>query len=269
MATPAEGRTEMRRPQFDPDKQSKSYEDFMVGFLHRAPEDKPSPLGMVAESDVSSFVYCTLFGLGERVVHLIPSRIEWIERALLGSKFPAENTEFKRAAMMKAKALYHWLDADNELAFAAWRQARATQELSLFEPDNYAKDNVGTFGLDDQMGLCLLAGEHERGVATYQQLQPGKEPTAARATAPRDWGYLACRNQLHPALGEAEVLQAGRRMLRRWLDDPWLGRGQASRAAMWLKAVYWLPDQSLSAEQTLLKAYDDLPLVERPVFAVK
>jgi hypothetical protein len=35
-----------------------------------------------------------------------------------------------------------------------------------------------------------------------------------------------------------------------------------------LTAVHWLPDQLLTPVQTLLKAYDDLPLITRPAFAV-
>jgi hypothetical protein len=224
-------------------------------------------MGMASGSQISDFVYCGLLGLLDRVRPLIPLRIEWIDRTLLGSRFPAECSTFQRAEMLKAKALYHWLAGDNELALAAWPQARAAQELSLHEPGNYAKRDIDTDGLDDQMALCLLAGEYAGGIAAFQRGWPGKEPKVARVEAPRDWGYLACTNQLRPTLREDELLHAGQRMLRRWLDDPWLGRGQSARAAMWLKAVYWLPDRSLSPEHTLLKAYDDLPLVTRPAFA--
>ncbi len=55
-------------------------------------------------------------------------------------------------------------------------------------------------------------------------------------------------------------------MLRGHVDDPWLGRGQAARGAMWLRAVYSVVDPLAKPLDVLLRAYDDLPGVERANF---
>lgn len=270
MAIPAEENLSIRRNRFDPNEQRRTCEDFLVGFLSGAQRNEQSPMGMVAGSQVNAFVYCNLVGLGLKVLPLISSRIEWLDSALRESKFPAETSVFQRASMLNAKAVYHWLEGENELAHTAWAQARIEHELHMLDPSApHAELTASTYDLDDQMALCLLAGEYDRGVSTYQRIKPGSKPTATRAQAPRDWGYLACLNRLNPMLADGELLQSGRRMLRRWLDDPWLGRGQASRAAIWLIAVHWLPNEKLTPAQTLFKAYDDLPLVDRPSFAVE
>ena len=55
-------------------------------------------------------------------------------------------------------------------------------------------------------------------------------------------------------------------MLQANLEETWLGAGQYTRAATWLKIVYWDRDQTLAPLATILKAYDNMPNVPLPDF---
>jgi hypothetical protein len=228
--------------------------------------DSAWPMGSVANDECTSLVECVLFGVWPRVKDQVARRIEWLERALNDGEQLGPSRSFYRRKLLCALGICRWLhEADS--AIDTWRQALDEHEAALFEPGTYTTTQV-TYGLDDYMLLSLLSNQPARGVAMYERLRPDKPPLPLRSLrAPRDWGWWACRRRLGEVLDQTALRAAGRRVLRLNLDDPWLGRGQAIRAAMWLMAIYWLDERSLTPVQTLLRAYDDLPKVQRPDFA--
>jgi hypothetical protein len=236
------------------------------GYLLGAVYDPSKPMGSFAAGDIMWFVDCAVLGMWGRVCHLVLRRIEWLTQALEQNELLGQSRHFHRCELLKALGIYRWLHGADS-AIDTWRQALDEHEAALFEPGNYGTTQT-TYGLDDYMVLSLLADQPARGVAIYERLRPDKPPLPLRSLrAPRDWGWWACRRRLGEVLDQTALRAAGRRVLRLNLDDPWLGRGQAIRAAMWLMAIYWLDERSLTPVQTLLRAYDDLPKVQRPDFA--
>ncbi len=236
------------------------------GYLLGAVYNPSKPMGNFAACDTNWFVECAVLGMWHRVRHLVPERMEWLVNALDTDELLGQSRPFYRYGLLTALGVYRWLHEASP-AVDTWHQALDEHEAALFEPGTYRTTQT-TYGLDDYMALSLLADQPARGVAMYERLRPGKPPLPLRSLrAPRDWGWWACRRRLGDKLDEAELRTAGRRVLRLNLDDPWLGRGQATRAAMWLMAIYWLDERSLTPVQTLLRAYDDLPKVQRPAFA--
>jgi hypothetical protein len=223
-------------------------------------------MGSVSESETDWIVQCIVLGLWSHVAGLLASRISWLVKALAEGEQLGESRPFYRCQLLVALGICRWLHSATP-AVDTWRQALDEHEAALFEPGTYTTTQV-TYGLDDYMVLSLLADQPARGVAMYERLRPDKPPLPLRSLrAPRDWGWWACRRRLGEVLDQTALRAAGRRVLRLNLDDPWLGRGQAIRAAMWLMAIYWLDERSLTPVQTLLRAYDDLPKVQRPDFA--
>lgn len=248
----------MSSRKFDIQKELAVCTDFKLGYLAGFALPDGAPSGLVASAQAQDFVYCALVGLLPRLADQIPGRVAWLDRALEHSAFPAERSAFQRAEMFKAKAVYLWLLGQHGSLQRVWQDARQAHELAMREPGHYQPRDLATLALDDHLALCLLAQEFGEGVQCYERLRPGPAPVLARALAPRDWGYLACRNEISPDARPEALLKAGQRMLKRWMDDPWLGRGQALRAAMWLLAVHDRHGQQLPPAQLLAKAIDAL-----------
>lgn len=251
-------------PIFDPGRTRKSLIDlFEAGYMLDDRYDPTRPMGNVAAMQLSGVVEAMLVGLEPRVAVLMAERIRWIDLALASDERCGSSRAFHRTMLLSAKAIYLWLD-HAELAAPVWRSALDAHEESMLAPGAYVATKT-TYALDDFMAMSLLADQPERGLKMYECLRRGKPcPTLPRVSQPRNWGWWACKQVLGEPVDDAALLAAGRRFLRLNLDDPWLGRGQAFKAAMWLMVVYWLHDRSLTPQQTLMKAYDDLPGVTSP-----
>ena len=250
---------------FNPARTRRGHEElFDIGHIVDDRFDPSRPMGNVAACDVDTFVDCILVGLWPRVADVVPQRIDWLDRALVGGERFGESPAFHRATLLKAKALCLWL-LGSKAHQAVWPEALDAHQQAMSERGAYARRDLSTLALDEFMVLSLLSRQPERGIAMHDRMRPGKPlPTLQATTQPRNWAYWACLRMLGREVDAQALLTAGRRMLRLNLDDPWLGRGQVRRAAMWLMAVYWLRDSSLTPAQTLLKAYDDLPGVTPP-----
>ena len=77
---------------------------------------------------------------------------------------------------------------------------------------------------------------------------------------------MVCQNQLNPIHDTQTMIEVGKKLLAKYVEDTWLGYGQFTRATMWLKIVYWHHGEDLTPEQTLLKIYENMPNIETPEF---
>jgi hypothetical protein len=172
--------------------------------------------------------------------------------------------DFHRRKLHWASALGLWL-RDGINVPQAWGTTRYYCDSAL-KNGNYSAYETKTDRLDDYMAFCFQAQEYERGIAEFERHSGGRPRALNRTLAPRHIGYALCLHHARGLFGADELLKAGRRMLQAHLEEGWLGSGQAIEAATWLKIVYWHHDPSLSPLQTILKAYDDMPKVQRPQF---
>jgi hypothetical protein len=154
-----------------------------------------------------------------------------------------------------------------------WDSARHFELLrwtNKYRP--WSQSEIISFGLDEYMALacqCLQSPEAlEHAIGLYEDWTGKRQPLPlSKLVLPRDFGYSICMHYTgrHVQV-ESDLFDAGRRLLRRYLADHWLGGGQTIRAVMWLKIVYSLQNTKLTPMEIILKAYDDMPKVHRPDF---
>ncbi len=230
-----------------------------AGYIVGDRYDPAKPMGSIAASQLDTFVRAALLGLSDRLWPLIGDRIEWLNLALAAGQ--GLTSHFDRATQTSSLALYQWL-RDGHGAASAWADALDGLERSMATPGEYSKRDAPTYGLDDFMLFALLADQPQRGLDKYRALKGERLPAVAKVASPRDWGALRCRHEVFRDQSEDQLMDAAHRMLRTHLDDPWLGRGQAARAAMWLMAIHWRPHRDRSPRDVLLRAFEDLPAVD-------
>ncbi|NKJ08967.1 hypothetical protein [Rhizobium sp. SG741] len=117
------------------------------------------------------------------------------------------------------------------------------------------------------MAFSFQAGQYETAFEEYKRHLVPKTPSLKKTLKPREFAYALCLQKLGRAkFDKDDLLEAGRRMLQANLQDLWIRGGQYTRAATWLKIVYWHHDQTLMPLKVVLRAYDDMPDVPRPYF---
>lgn len=247
-------------------------ENAMIDYLINIEYDSSRPMGNVALSNITMLVGNWMVGLKEQTEVILPSRIKWIQHAIeKGESFEGEyeNKSFHTCNLYKHLALAKWLHTNTD-AVSDWEMARKIFKDNYDEGSNswYPKNQLKTKALDDYLALCIQAGNYQAGIDEFEKYHGQKTISLKRkALTPREYGYLVCLNQIKPELENDTMLEVGRKMLINNLEDhPWLGYGQFSTAAMWLKIVYWHHDEELTPEQILLKCYENMPNVPKPDF---
>ncbi len=253
---------------FDP---VRSKETAMIDFLINTEYDSEIPMGNVALSDINMLIGDWIVGLKLETEIILPSRIEWMQMAI-DSDERLENSYgddkfFHKYNLRKHLALAKWLrrgvDSQED-----WQHARSLFVDNYASSDWYETRKLRTDALDDYLALCIQAESYQAGVDEFEKYHGQKKISLKTKTiTPREYGYLVCQNKLNPVHDNATMIELGRKLLVANLEDhPWLGYGQYSTAAMWLKIVYWHNDKNLTPEQTLLKCYDNMPNIVRPEF---
>jgi hypothetical protein len=243
------------------------------------------PIGNYGFFEISGIVECTIFGLADEALALVPRANGWIDQGLESREYewfnspPAQH----RHNLHWGRALGTWLE-DNELDEFHWNEARRYLEVWWRGPDYvFTRQEINRYGLDDYLAFSVLGGcfedyKHgkepfEAGIETYEYWTGKTDVSVNKALKPKDFGYALCRHYLNNEFDRADILKAGRRMLAanltNGIKDGWLENGQSKRAAMWLMLVYWYPafhygEPLPSPVDVLLKAYDDMPGVVRP-----
>ena len=240
-----------------------------IAFAHaQRYADAPSICG-VAESNLNWVAMAHLVGLGDSMIDLAVPAINAIDRAIANR----ETIGFVDSAsyyglLLEAKAMAQWMVTGRNAA-ETWSQAfderLATNKCYEGTPMR-ARDRNSY--LDNSLAVGLQAGRYAEAIAFCDQLLGGALKVKAQtAKAPRQLAYLLCQRALGQSKAtDAELVEAGHRVLREHLTESWLHFGQHLRAAMWLKIVYELEAPQLSPAEVMLKAYDDMPTVPRPDF---
>ena len=224
-----------------------------------------TPLGSYGKHDVDRCIYLWLVGYSEQSKEYLHRAIEWTDQAVHqkeGDWF-GMSPSFHNAQLLEAKAVAYWM-LHGENAILDWQQAVEYQIGAKDIHPAYPENQVATAWLDDFMAYVFQAGEYEKGITEYERYHEGKVFSLSRALRPKDFGYALCLNGAKGLFDAQQLQVVGERVLKSNLQSNWLGMGQATRSAMWLKIVY---SDLLKIEDPLtviMKAYDNMPKVAKP-----
>lgn len=216
-------------------------------------------------------IYCYLVGFRRQISPVIPTLVNWLERAIENDERFGWSRSFHLQTLSTARGLARWVN-DEAASTADWACASEAVKSTFDPTENVWGDQTATAGLDDYLACCCQAGLYEAGIEAYEELTARRAFSLKKALQPRDFGYALCLHHARGQFDEASIFEAGRRALKSRLSGTWLGKGQAIRAAMWLKIVYWDRDwragraSTMTPLQTLLKAYENMPNVNVPSF---
>lgn len=241
-----------------------------IAFAHGQSYETCQSMGGIAESHVGWIAMAHLVGLGREMLDLGPQAVAAIDCAIArGEDFSADKLAW-HGLLREAKALAQWFVTGQNVA-ATWGEAfderMAARQRYAGQPLRASDRNML---LDDGLAVGLQAGRHAQCIAYHDELAGGPpKGKVSGIKAPRQLAYALCLRALgqSPA-SDADLIRAGHRVLREHLAERWLHNGQYKRAAMWLKIVYELEAPQLTPAEVMLKAYDDMPTVTRPPFAV-
>jgi hypothetical protein len=114
------------------------------------------------------------------------------------------------------------------------------------------------------LASCIQSEQYARGVSLYERVGTRKDIDPERMTKVEDLGYWVCReNLVRGRIPTDTYVSVGERILKRYLQSDWLRTGHTLIAAHWLKILYWHSGVTPSALETILKAYDLMPGVQR------
>lgn len=251
---------------FNPSMYLERAKESAVRRLMNAEYDEARPMGNVISHYLDDVIKLTLVGAYSRVEVILPRLQEWLQLAINANEDFGESENFHRQRLHCANAVYLWL-INGEIAQKSWSQARLYNAASAAEPNVYDLSDIATVRLDDYMSFCIGAGQYAEGISEFEKFYDGGNVVIKNVVQPREFAYAHCLHKLKGKFAQAELLAAGRKMLRSNLQETWLGRGECTRAAIWLKIVYWDAGIENSPVRTILKAYEDMPKVKCPVLS--
>lgn len=251
---------------FNPLSKRRYFDEGGLDFILHTRLEEGRPMGNVAQHEISNVIGAWLTGLHAEIAPVLPRSLQWLGSAISkGEDFGTSKT-FHQMTLAWARALGEWMLEGKDNA-EAWNDVRRLSAAALLEGDSFDAKSVAGERLDDYMAFCYQAEAYEVGVAEFEQYNGKAAPTLGRIQKPGQLGYALCLDKIQRRFEGEALFQAGRKVLQMHLEGEWLGRGQAIRAATWLKIVYGHHVPSLTPLQTILAAYESMPRVRRPEFA--
>jgi len=273
---------------FDPVKERSNFERFLLKTeLAKAASGKPVAAGAAIQR-LGTVVTAWLVGLAAQIEPVLRDCHATLQRSS-EAREPTGDI-YIPAMCSQALGLSHWmLTNDND---AAVHQEALNQFDVHFEqggqevidPDFFNKETQ-RFEPKIQRGLplsneaiagylarylasCIQGGQYARGVSLYERVGTRKDIDPERMTQVEELGYWVCRENLAQGRIPTDTyVSVGERVLKRYLQSDWLSHGHMLIAAHWLKVLYWHSGVTPSALETILKAYDLMPGVQRPAAA--
>lgn len=250
---------------FDPIRSRQVSEEETLFRLRNTEFDETRPMGNVAMMQLGAVIRLWLVGLNEETLDIVPRLHAWIEQAIDRKESFGDSHNFHHMNLHRAAAICHWLISGSD-NIDHWSQARILNGAISLHGNDYDEKGFSTMRVDEYMAYANLSGQYEVGISEFEKYHQLKD-IASNVLKPRDFGYVSCVQQCRAGFDEDRLFKAGRKMLKKYLQEQWLGGGQFIQAVMWLKIVYkYGGENSLSSLQTILKAYDNMPDVSKPPF---
>ncbi|NJD07938.1 MAG: hypothetical protein FIA97_15800 [Methylococcaceae bacterium] len=223
----------------------------------------PNAVGSAARAGVDLCVYAWLVGLRREVAPILAKYRDWLADAVARNESFGQPPAYFAAMRLEALALAGWmLDGVSDPTLY-----RAT--LPLYE-ETWAAESAGLEqdglpdDVDDYLRNCVLAEVPEQGMKLWSRFGSGDQKGATAGHETLVLAQHICRANWGRAPADAAGLDLAGRVLAHHLADSWLARGQALRAALWLKAGYFVGGVEDDPEATLLRAYVLMPGIVRP-----
>jgi hypothetical protein len=241
---------------------------------------KERPSAVFAGNTISCVVKLWLLGIFDGTEELLKQASEWLDQGIAEID-PSDNQRiYQLRTFHKARGLAEWMLGDPGDGHH-WEMARRCEE-AYWRVDRLSRAFVLKYGaLDDYMMFACMTNDPDdawqEALEQYELwLGPAfKEPDPKGRLKLRDYCYLWIRSNLHISpMSDADLLKAGRKVLRANLGPVWLDRGLYSDAASALKLIYderevWTKGADHtppSARDAILLAYHDLPKSAMPPF---
>lgn len=229
----------------------------VTGFPLSEQRDIASPaknenLCTTAHYDLGIVVQGLLVDMDARSLALAARARDWLEKSIAAN----EPGTFVggRSGIRSAHAFCRWLlsGADERDAF------RVAIDMKLDELS--VQTDVSDLGVDDAAALLIHAEAYDL-IATLEDLIGRNFPgdLDGKSNTPRAVGLHLARALAGPRSEPNQLMDKGRRLLRKHLYGSWIERGRFLTALSWLKIVHWdLEGQSRPPAEVVRKALDYL-----------
>jgi hypothetical protein len=259
---------------FDPEGDRKFYLDFDLPRVTRFEPEKTGPRNRshyVAFS-LEDLLTAHLLGLRDQVLPTARTILAWME-AQPGPPAGQNTSEcFDAYQWWQTLGLCKWL-IDGDPAVAAFERAseadwRHWDRFDRFEPDG--AQLLRREGLEHALPLHLAARRPAVGVQLCEAAGLIAKPSSAPPlqAAELTYGKWACRYLADGGRPDATYVAKGEEMLRKALLARFIeSDNDHIKMVLWLKAIYHDSGVTRTPEETIFKAYDTMPGIERPAFA--
>lgn len=260
---------------FNPIRSRQNFDEFLLEMeLSRTAADFHK-LGGAAISRLGEIVEAWLVGLQKEIEPALQQCHAWLKQSIetgasLGDvDIPATRRE--------AFGLSHWmlnnendaatyLAALDEFEFYFRQGGRKEIDPSSFNKETQRFDEILNGYLENYLAACIQCEQYQRGVSLYEKVGGKTNIDPGRTNKIIEFGYWVCRENLNGTIPTDQYVSLGARILERHLQGDWLPHGQMIGSAMWLKTVYWHSGVTSTPLGTILKAYELMPDVAKPVF---
>ena len=258
---------------FDPEGDQKFYLDFHLPRVMKFEPEKTGPFNRAGymASTLDNLIKAHLLGLRDRVLPAAQTMMSWMD----AQPHPTEGKDtsecFRVYEWWETLGLCKWLiDGDPPVAeFARASEAdwRRWDRFERFEPDG--QKLLMREGLEHSLPLNLAARRYDMGLALCREAGLTTKASSAPAIVRAElmFGQWACRHFAEGGQPDAAYVAKGEEMLREVMTPRCIERGDYTKMAMWLKAIYHDSGITRTPEETILKAYDTMIGVEKPAFA--
>lgn len=215
--------------------------------------DPDAPMGTRAIKNVEAVISLWMCGLAEEIEPIFPNTLSWLNYAIEKGELRGPSL-FHRAKLYEAKAMCEWL-LHSENSVDLWQKAMAEYTRKI-EEGGFSERNIETRYVEEFLPSCVFAGKYQNGVAEFEKYCGTKTLSLKKTLRPREFAYALCLHRLRGEFDEDELFEAGKKMLRSYVDEEWMCNGEYINAAIWLKLVQSLRSPRLPAMQTLLSVFD-------------
>jgi hypothetical protein len=257
----------------DFDKRRQFYLDLHLSHVTKFEPEKTGPLNRAGymASTLDELIQAYLLGLRDRVLPTARTMAAWME----AQPHPAEGKDtsecFRAYEWWETLGLCKWLiDGDPAVAeFARASEADWRQWDKFDRFESSGKKLLMREGLELELPLNLAARRYAVGLALCQEAGLTTKASSAPAIVRAElmFGQWACRHLAEGGQPDAAYVAKGEEMLHEVMMPRCIERGDYTKMAMWLKAIYHDSGVTQTPEQTILKAYDTMTGVEKPAFA--
>lgn len=249
---------------FDPVKMREIADEALARIRNTEFEDS-RPMGNVAIMQLGEIIRLWLVGLDVESREVLPRLLNWIEYAVDKNEQFGGSRNFHLMNLHVAAAICKWMIFGKD-DVEHWDKARLFNGLILPSEGVYGKRDYSAWRVDEYLAYANLSEQYALGIVEFEKYW-SLDSIGNGTLNPRQFGYVSCLHLDRGCFDRETLFKAGRKLLKKYMQEQWLGGGQYVYATLWLKMVYrYEGADSLSPAKIILKAYENMPDVSKPLF---